>query len=178
MKKICLNDRFCMTSKFLAGEITLILDKVIEPDGKDSVRCDGRYFEFSDGERIHCRYAVGDSVAVAMSYSDAGLSSEVFGMMAGWRDKSRVNALYMPHRFVVEGVRCVRVMDLSEEDVLRLGVKKNQGGLYLVGGDCGGMEQDWRRMFERVFNGRARVPYALNPWVVIYDVTPVIGRAQ
>lgn len=178
MKKKCLDDKVHMTEKFLAGEVGLILDKVIAPDGKESVKEDGRYFEFSDGERVHCRYAVGDGVVVAMSYEKAGLSKELFGEMPGWTDKSRANAAYLPHKFVVEGVRCVRVKDLTEEDMLRAGVKKNLGGFYLVGGAVGGAEKECWRAFGRMFNLRSSVPYALNPWVIVYDVTPVIGRAK
>lgn len=163
-----------MTGKFLAREISLVIDKVIEPEGKSGVVQDGRYFEFSDGERVHTRWAVGDSIAVAESYEKAGMDVRVFGGLPGWRDKSRVSARYMPHRFVVERVRCVRVQELGEEDALRAGVKKNEGGKYLVGGDCGGWTDGWREMFARMFDIKGKVPYALNPWVIVYDITPVI----
>lgn len=178
MKKKCLDDKVNMTSKFLSGEISLILDKVIDADGKGSVKERGRYYDFSDGESVHSRYAVGDVVAVAMSYRDAKMDRDVWGGTAGWLDKSQVNAAYMPYRFVVERVRCVRVQDLTEEEVLRAGVKKNLGGNYLVGGVVGGFDRDWRVMFGRLFDRRSKVPYAMNPWVIVYDVTPVIGRAQ
>lgn len=178
MKKICLNDRVCATRKFLAGEISLVIDKVIDPTGKDSVKERGRYFDFSDGERVHCRFAVGDSVAVAMSYRDAGMSQEMFGDTPGWKDKSRVNPAYMPHRIVIERVRCVRIQDITEDEARRAGVVRNRFGYYMVGGDVGGTETDWTRAFGRLFNCKSKVPYGLNPWVIVYDVTPVIGRAE
>lgn len=176
MKKKCLDDKVNMTSKFLSGEIGLILDRVIAPEGKDSVREDGRYFVFNDGERVHSRYYPGEGVAVAMSYRDAIMDREVWGHTAGWTDKSQVNANYMPYRFVVERVRCVRVQDLTEEDVLKAGVRRNAGGNYYVGGVVGGFDSDWRVMFSRLFDRRSKVPYALNPWVIVYDVTPVLAR--
>lgn len=175
MKKFYLNDRANMTRKFLDRKVSLVWDNVVEPTGKEWVKGHGRYFEFSDGERVHAKYAVGDAVAVAMSYRDAGMDEHVFGGTAGWMNKTRVNAVYMPFRFVVEQVRCVRIQDLGEEEVLRAGVEKNRGGNYLVGGSVGGFSDDWREMFARLFDSRSKVPYALNPWVVVYDVTPVIG---
>lgn len=179
MKKICFNDKLRLTQKFLAGELSLFWDKVIDPDGKEWVKEDGgRYWIFSDGEMTHARFAEGDVVSVAMSYRDAGLSDEVFGASAGWKDKSQVNAKYMPHHIVIEKVRCLRVQDLTEEDVLRAGVKKNRGGLYLVGGVVGGAEEDWRIMLRKMFDYRSKVPYALNPWIIVYEFTPLIVKAQ
>lgn len=178
MKKVCLDDKFCLTSKFLAGEIGILMGKVVDATGKDSVKEDGRYYEFSDGERVHTRWAVGESVSVAMSYQKAGLDKDVFGETPGWRDKSRVNPAYMPHRVVIEDVRCMRVQDLTEEDVLKMGVHKNPAGYYMFGGDCGGSDLDWRVIFRWYFDKVSKVPYLLNPWVIVYDVTPVVGRAE
>lgn len=177
MKKVCLNDKFCMTEKFLLGQISLLLGKIVAANGKDSVKEDGRYYEFSDGERVHTRWAVGDPVCVAMSYEKAGLDRKIFGGMAGWTDKSRVNPVYMPFKFIVEHVRCVHVQDLTEEEALRAGVYKNAGGNYMVGGALGGWSKDWREMFRLYFERISNIPYAMNPWVIVYDVTPVVpGR--
>lgn len=178
MKKLCFDDKFLLTGKFLSGQIGIVMGKVVDATGKDSVKEDGRYFEFSDGERVHTRWAVGESVAVAMSYEKAGLDKGVFGETPGWKDKSRVNPAYMPHRVVIEGIRCVRVQNLTEEDVLKMGVYKNAYGYFMFGGDCGGSYQDWSFMFRLYFDKVSKVPYLLNPWVVLYDVTPVIGRAE
>ena len=177
MKKISLLDRFRLTDRFMEGRISLVLDKAIGSEGKDSVERDGKYWVFSDGERVHCRFSEGDSLPVQMSYERAGLSRDVFGSAPGWHNKLCASPKYLPHRMVVEGVRCVRVQDLTEEEVLRAGVTKNRGGYYLVGGECGGAEEDWRKMFERLFNKMFRKEvYAMNPWVIVYDVTPVIAK--
>lgn len=164
-----------MTDRFMEGRLSLVVDMAIDPDGKESVSRDGKYWVFNDGERVHCRFSEGDSLPVVMSYQRAGMDASVFGNSRGWSDKRCVNARYLPHRLVVEGVRCVRVQDLGEEDVLKAGVRKNQGGFYVVGGECGGAEEDWREMFGMMFDRMFKVPYALNPWVVVYDMTPVIG---
>lgn len=161
----------------MRGEISLVVDKVIAPEGKESVVRDGRYWEFSDGERIHARFDEGESIAVVMNYREAGLDERVFGGMPGWIDRRRVDARYMPHRVVIDRVRCLRVQDLTEEDALRVGLVKNKGGYYLVGGAVGGADEDWRRMLECLFNEcMSNIPYKLNPWVLVYDVTPVIGH--
>ena len=175
MKKIRLLDKFSMTNKFLRGEISLVMDEVIESEGRESVERDGKYWVFSDGERVHCRFSEGDSVAVMMSYEKAGLDPAVFGRSAGWRNKLCVNEKYMPHRMVVEGVRCVRACDLTSEDALRAGVYRNAGGYYMVGGACGGSSRDWKTVFMELFDRMFKVLYRDNPWVIVYDVTPVVG---
>lgn len=178
MKKISLLDKFRLTDRFMEGRLSLVVDLAIAPEGKESVARDGRYFEFSDGDRVHCRFAEGDCLPVVMSYSQAGLDPGIFGRSAGWNDKRYANAMYIPHKFVVKGVRCVRVKDLTEEEVLRAGVTRNSGGYYLVGGKCGGAEKDWRRMFSRMFDLQFKMLYSDNPWVIVYDMIPVIGRAR
>ena len=175
MKKIRLLYKFAMTNKFLRGEISLVMDAVIGSDGKESVEREGKYWRFSDGELVHCRFSEGDSVAVMMSYEKAGLDPAVFGKSAGWRNKLCVNEKYMPHRMVVEKVRCVRAWDLSEGDALRAGVYRNAGGYYMVGGACGGSSRDWKTVFMELFDRMFKVPYRDNPWVIVYDMTPVVG---
>ena len=170
MKKIRFPDKFRLTDRFLEGRISLVVDKVIPSDGRVGVSRDGKYWEFSDGTRVHCRYSEGDSVAVMMSYSRAGLSREVFGGLAGWSDPLKARAEYMPHRMVVERVRCVRACELCEEEVLRSGVTRNGGGYYMVGGRCGGVSEDWREMFRRLY----RIGKEDDPWLIVYEVTPVL----
>lgn len=173
MKKIVLKDRFCMTRKFLRGELSMIVDMVIAPEGKESVKEDGRYYRFSDGSEVHTRFKPGDMIAVAMSYEDCGLDKAMFGNSDGWKNKMRVNAEYMPNKLEVERVRCVRVKDLSEEDMIRAGVRKNSAG-YAYGGDCGWFEKECWMMFANWFDKNFKVPYSMNPWVVVYDCKPII----
>lgn len=178
MKKINLLDKFAMTNKFLKGEISLVVDMAIDADGKESVERDGKYWVFSDGERVHCRFSEGDSVAVMMSYQKAGLDEKVFGSTPGWSRKPCANEKYMPHKMVIEEVRCVRVQELTEEDALRAGVYKSSSGIYMVGGTLGGWSSDWRDMFGQLFNRMFKVLYQDNPWVIVYGVTPVVGRVM
>lgn len=174
MKKIYFNDRFCLTDKFLRGEISLVVDDVLDgADGREFAERDGRYFVFPNGERWHTRLTEGDSVVVMMSYEKAGMPVRMFGTSKGWRNKRCVNEKYMPYRVVVEGVKCVRVQDLTEEEMLRAGIRKNAGGNYMVGGEIGGWSADCREMFARMFNAWSKVMWEDNPWVIVYDVTPV-----
>lgn len=176
MKKITLSDKFRLTDRFMEGRLSLVVDAAVLPDGKASVVRDGRYWVFSDGERVHCRFSEGDSLPVVMSYERAGLDPSVFGGMPGWKDARRADARYLPHRLVVEKVRCVRVRELGEGDVLRAGIVRNSGGMYMAGGRCGGMDRDWRRMYASLFWQTFGVRYERNPWVVVYEMTPVLAR--
>lgn len=178
MKKIRLLDKFAMTVKFLRGEISLVMDVAIDAEGKESVVRDGQYWEFSDGERVHCRFSEGDVVAVMMSYHDAGLDQSVFGETPGWTKKMCVNEKYMPYKMVIDKVRCVRAQDLTEEEALRAGLHRNPAGYYMAGGDCGGTCKDWKEMFRNLFNRMFKVMYHENPWVIVYDVTPVIANPE
>lgn len=180
MKKIYLNDRFCLTAKFLMGEISLVVDDVLDAaEGRESVDRDGRYFVFPDGEKWHTRFAEGDSVVVKTSYEKAGLDKRVYGDSKGWRNRRCTNEKYLPYRMVVEGVRCVRVQDLTEEEMLRAGVHRGGNSSYMVGGEIGGWSADCKEMFARMFNAWSKVPWEENPWVIVYDVTPVgVGLAR
>ena len=176
MKRIRLNEALLQTGKFLSGELSFLLDVAIDPAGKESVERDGQYFVFSDGTRVHCRYKEGDSVAVMMKYRDAGLPEKIFGPTRGWNDRRYVDVLYMPHRFVVEKVRCVRVQDLTEEEILRAGVRKNAGGKYVAGGVAGGAFDTPQEMLRLIYTHLFKPPYALNPWVIVYEVTPLLAQ--
>lgn len=175
MKRIRLNDTVCLTDKFMSGNLTLILDDVIDSEGCDLLERDGKYFLFSNGKNVHCRFSEGDSVAVMMRYRDTGLDQKVFGDNRGWNDRRYVLPEYMPHRFVVEEVRCVRAQDLTEEEILRAGISKNLGGRYLAGGRVGGAEDTAQGMFHKLFNFLFKIPYQKNPWVIMYEVTPVLA---
>lgn len=160
--------------KYLSGEIVWLLDGVLPGEGRESCRVVGRYAEFGNGERWHFRFAVGDQVAVMMSYRDAGLSERLFGSEPGWSDAKRAEAVYMPHRFVVEGVDCVRARELGEEVILGSGVKRNAGGLYIVGGRVGGVFRDLRDAFAARFDAQFREGYASDPWVMVYKIKPIM----
>lgn len=169
MKKHRFSNASVMERKFLSGEIWLIVGEAVDCPG-EAVR-DGRYFVLGDGRRVHCKYVEGDKVSVMMSYKDAGLSESQFGHLRGWENRKYASDLYMPNFFVVRGVRCVRVSELSDADILRSGVYVNQGGNYMVGGSVGG----WERSAADAFRRMAKIAKGTDPLVVVYDIVPVIG---
>lgn len=172
MKKHRFRNASAMTQKFLQGEIRLILGESVDCEG--GVERDGRYFRFENGESLHCKYVEGDRVAVMMSYKEAGLPAEQFAQSRGWNDRRYVSERYMPHTFTVEGVRCVRVKELTEEEMLKCGVYVNRGGNYMVGGSVGGWERSASAAFARMWNFEHKIPYERNPWVIVYDIVPLV----
>lgn len=178
MKKINLPDRYLMTKKFLRGEICVVVDKSIPADGKDSVERDGRYWNFSDGTRVHCRFDEGDRVAVLQSYRDAGLPKCKFGDCLGWTKKVSVNPKYMPTAMVIDKVRVMRVKELTDAEMCKSGVIP-AGKKWQIGGEIGGAENTPAESFARMFNRRFSELWDENPWVVVYDITPVgIGEIK
>ena len=80
--------------------------------------------------QIMPRYKVGEIVAVAQSYKDAGLSfihcpGPQWGCtrdMPGYNNKMFVCADLMPHQLRITSIRIERIQDISDEDCIREGV--------------------------------------------------------
>lgn len=91
----------------------------------------------------HCRYKVGDIVAIAQSYEvvyaeriadfirhnyhfpreDAAEKfKKVYENCAGWKNKMFVKAELMPHHIKITDIKVERLQDISDEDILREGV--------------------------------------------------------
>jgi len=82
------------------------------------------------------KYKVGEVVAVAQSYKDAGVHSipeedDEFGcydfpaeQTNGWTNKMFVRADLMPHQIRITNVRVERLQDISDEDCLAEGIEK------------------------------------------------------
>lgn len=85
----------------------------------------------------YARYKVGEVVAVAQSYKDAGVNylpeeDDEFGcynfpaeQTNGWTNKMFVRADLMPHQIRITDVRVERLQDISYEDCLAEGVELN-----------------------------------------------------
>ena len=83
----------------------------------------------------YSRYKVGEIIAVAQSYKDAGVNSipcedDEFGCYGfpteqthGWTNKMFVRADLMPHRIRITNVRVERLQDISDEDCFREGIR-------------------------------------------------------
>lgn len=109
MKTIMFNDRNGLTAAVLSGRKT-------------------------QTRRNSCRYKVGEVVAIAQSYKDAGVrfvqeEDKEFGcydfpaeQTKGWNNKMFVKADLMPHHIRITNVRVERLQDISDEDCMKEGI--------------------------------------------------------
>ena len=89
-----------------------------------------------DGGYILPKYKIGEVVAVAQSYKDAGVKfipedDDEFGcykfpaeQTKGWDNKLFVRADLMPHHIRIANVRVERLQDISDEDCIMEGVRE------------------------------------------------------
>lgn len=134
MKKIMFNDKYGLTKDVLEGRKTMtrriVPQSVIE-----------KYSLMEDFTIIDdARYNVGEVVAIARSYKDAGYSpdkvfyrsfpsldmygKELASEQKGWTNKMFVAANLMPHHIRITDVKVERLQDISDEDCLKEGVIK------------------------------------------------------
>lgn len=148
MKKIMFNDRYGLTQSVLNA--TKTMTRRI---------CKEQYWSFSDivaakNGIFHFekpKYKVGEIVAIAQSYKDAGFPRDTIqrgrcvrqgkehlstwddsyisqlgdwniDQLAGWSNKMYVHAELMPHRIRITDIKVERLQDISDEDCLKEGV--------------------------------------------------------
>lgn len=125
MKKIMFSDRYGLTKAVLAGRKTMTR----------------RIIKFSQSD-FNYAYKLGEIVAVAQSYRDAGYEClpyrdtdeyvylkrdgvvipDLSVAAAGVTNKMFASAKQMPYRVWITGIRIERLQDISDEDCLREGV--------------------------------------------------------
>ena len=181
MKKIMFNDKYCLTKAVLDGtktmtrrKFTLTLDK--EVDGKlirvypSKVFFDNGKWLFNYEGRIYNlpkenypRYGVGEVVAIAQSYNDIGKPQyDKFGKgVAGNSNKMFVRANLMPHHIRITDIKVERLHDISDEDIMREGIRKD--------GYAGGCMYFYNKTY--ICKGNTDV----NP---IYNTTPMSAFAS
>ena len=78
---------------------------------------------------IQPRYDIGEVIAVAQSYKDAGYDTHdtfgecrSIGSYPGWKNKRFVKAEYMPRHISITNIKIERLQDISDEDCIREGV--------------------------------------------------------
>ena len=116
MKKLMFNDKYCLTQAVLNGEKTMTR-RVL----RDDVPL-GNWEETAK----HLPYKVGDVVAIAQSYLDIGKPQfyKLGHDVAGNTNKMFVRADLMPHHVKITDVKVERLQDISDEDVMREGVRE------------------------------------------------------
>ena len=134
MKKIMFNDRYGLTQAVLDGRKTQIR-RIIR--GVYSIVFSGHTIDMMQNYKPS--YKVGEVVAVAQSYKDAGIEdvTDKDGFLyhtftiAAWDNKMFVRSDLMPHRIRITNVRIERLQDISDEDCLKEGIRKvvNENGI-------------------------------------------------
>ena len=143
MQKIMFSDRFGLTQAVLEGRKTNTRRIIDAPSNalymKPVLDLCGNIIKVyaldPDGRTIGVffpKYRVGEVVAVAQSYKDAGYHPSYIidefhpniENEAGWSNKMFVRADLMPSRIRFTGLRIERLQDISDEDCLREGIRK------------------------------------------------------
>lgn len=118
MKKIMFNDRYGLTQAVLDGRKTMTRRQVP-----------------ANWRLGKSRYYIGEVVAVAQSYKDAGVNPDsivsykedgtpVTAIQSpGWTNKMFTRADLMPHRIQITSVRIERLQYISDESCLREGIR-------------------------------------------------------
>lgn len=134
MKKIMFNDRYELTEAVLSGQKTQTRRIIPNcPGVRESLFCKSG-IEDIHGYELKPRFHVGEVVAVAQSYKEAGIHSlpcedEEFGCYSfpaeqtqGWTNKMFVRADLMPHHIRITNARVERLQEISDEDCLKEGI--------------------------------------------------------
>lgn len=197
MKKIMFNDRYGLTQAVIDGRKTMtrrlihreFFTLTWDTRGNTLVyeNACGDFIDIRDSK--YCPYKVGDVVAVAQSYQDAGFgfASFMYGYIAsekrmrvgscdefaGWGNKMFVHAYIMPHQIRITDVRCERLQDISDSECLREGVQyiEELGVYYFERPDREGFYFDTPRaafasLIDKV-SGKGT--WDSNPWIIVYE---------
>lgn len=137
MKKMMFNDKYGLTKAVLEGRKTQTR-RLIQKDFFSmqwDVRGDTLVVENDFGDFIDikdtkfCMFKVGEIVAIAQAYNDFyddGYNPTLFPSGAGWTNKMFVKPELMPHQIRIANVRIERLQDISNEDCLAEGIRKDE----------------------------------------------------
>ena len=153
MKKIMFADRFALTQAVLNGTKTqtrrIVPQKEIDNyedwlDEVTSISTTGcgavRYETLIERLLNRTPYRIGEIVAVAQSYVDAGISVQTLAKLSaqehpvtqrsnflkkvsGWKNKMFVRADLMPHQIRITNLRVQRLQDITDEDCAKEGIR-------------------------------------------------------
>lgn len=139
MKKIMFNDQFGLTQAVLEGRKTqtrrIVSCKLINEFGLN--KFNDKSFEIIQ----HANYKIGEIVAVAQTYKDAGVPEDFVAEMLepqaqftkGWNNKMFVKAWLLPNRIRITDIRVERLQDISDEDCLKEGIRPYNGSMIPQG---------------------------------------------
>lgn len=208
MKKINFNDRYGLTQAVIEGRKTMtrrpvseslweiwtdyddFCNSVIGGIARGGTSVSREYYHECDFFKDKCRYKVGEVVAVAQSYEQAGIQSwaylsrpeidgyQIISTHKGWRNKMYVRADLMPHQIRITGIRCERLQDISDEDCFREGISESwyestDTTTYGYADEKKGTAVEFdtpRKAFAALIDKvSGRGTWKSNPWVVVYE---------
>lgn len=199
MKKIMFNDKYGQTKDVLEGRktqerslLTLTLHegdihgdlKEVYPD--KVFRCVNRWmFEYKKKvydipTQNYPKYSIGEIVAVAQSYKDAGYG--ILGVeyeyitKAGFENKRFVKSELMPHQIRITNVRIERLQDISDEDCLKEGIEfDGKAQSFYCGFETSKNSKIWLGSTPReayailIDKLKGKGTWESNPYVFVYD---------
>lgn len=143
--RMMFNDRFCLTEAVIEKRKlqTRRIENGLELLSESNHKFDGEKivldFEASNEPIIiRPRYKVGEIVAVAQSYKDAGIIPihKIYNERtdkldnacntAGWTNKMFVQPELMPHKIQITNIGLERLQDISDRDCLQEGVRETE----------------------------------------------------
>lgn len=143
MKKIMFNDKYGLTQAVLEGRKTQTRRIIKMPDYDEEYLDTAFDWDFRESVIIdrYAKYCVGEIVAIAQNYRDAGIDfiqcdirpnhNHKWGHtcnMKGWNNKMFVQPEVMPHQIRITNVRVERLQDISDDDCLAEGIIKWNAG--------------------------------------------------
>lgn len=132
MKKILFSDKFGLTEAVLSGRKTQTRRIIPNRTGVRESPFVLSGLEDNHGYELKPKYQIGEIVAIAQSYEDAGVDfipeeDDEFGcydfptqQTNGWNNKMFVRADLMPHQIRINGVRVERLQDITDEDITKI----------------------------------------------------------
>lgn len=129
------NDKYGLTEAVLSGRKTQT--RRIAHSVTDNLFGDTSIMDYA-------KYKVGEVVAVAQSYKDAGVEfipeeDEEFGchnfpaeQTPGWTNKTFARAGLMPHQIRITKVRVESLQDILEQDIFAEGIEKTKNGYCAI----------------------------------------------
>ncbi len=196
MQKIMFNERYGLQSAVFEGRKTQTRREPFFSDVEIETHFDietGKFFVIEKDSRklIHTsRYAIGEIVAIAQSYKDAGVEpNETIDAIdygqnmympltaiesKGWKNKMFVKAELMPLHIRITNIRCERLHDISDDDCLKEGVIEDLKGVqYSFSAPlfCGNFPFDTPRGAFSVLIDRlsGKGFWESNPYVIVYE---------
>ena len=201
MKKIMFNDRYGLTQAVLDGrktqtrrKFTLTLHiKANGGNGLIEVSPTMVYFEEGEWKFVyddyafllpkinHPKYKIGEVVAVAQNYKDAGIEyvTDKDGFLyhtftiAGWDNKMFVQAALMPNSIRITNVRIQRLQDISDEDCIKEGINEATRDFPWYWYECNGKKVTFNEQIAAFSSLIDKVSgkgtWESNPYVWVYD---------